>query len=657
MVTDRRALDKQIRDTIRQFSQVDAIVGHAEDSGDLRRFLNDGKKIIITTVQKFPFILDEVGGEHRHSSFAIIIDEAHSSQGGRTAAHMNMALAMGAEECEVNEEETLEDKINKIIEAKKMLTNASYFAFTATPKNKTLEIFGVPYMEGDKVKHKPFHSYTMKQAIQEGFILDVLQNYTPVKSYYHLTKNIEQDPLFDVSKAQKKLRHYVESNKHAIREKAEIMVDHFQEHVQRKIGGQARAMVVTNSIQRSIDYFYAIRDYLKECKSTYKPIVAFSGEHEYGGRKVTEATLNEFPSSQITDKIQQEPYRFLIVADKYQTGYDEPLLHAMYVDKALSGIKAVQTLSRLNRARPQKYDTFVLDFFNEPDIIENSFADYYRTTILSDETDPNKLHDLKADLDGYQVYSSQQIDNLVERFLGCEDRDKIDPILDTCVATYSTELDEDGQVDFKSKAKAFVRSYSFLAALLHYSNTEWEKLSIFLNFLISKLPAPKEDDLSRGILDTIDMESYRVEAQASLSIELADKNAEVDPVPTSGGGRMSEQEFDRLSNIIREFNDEFGSIEWKDADKIRKIICEEIPSKVSANLAYQNAMMNSDKQNARIEHDKALQNVMGDLLKDQTELYKQFSDNESFKKWLGDKIFGATYKSDRSSGKDLGRGR
>jgi type I restriction enzyme, R subunit len=645
VVTDRRVLDKQIRDTIKHFAQVSATVGHAERSGDLRKFLKSGKKIIITTVQKFPFILKEIGDDHRKSHFAIIIDEAHSSQGGRTAAKMNMALS--TTDSESDEEESVEDQINKIMESKKMLSNASYFAFTATPKNKTLEIFGEPFKEGDVTKFRPFHSYTMKQAIEEGFILDVLKNYIPVESYYLLAKKLEGDPLYDSKKAQKKLRKYVESHSYAIREKAEIMIDHFHEQVigQRKMNGQARAMVATGTIERAIQYYFAFKDYLKEIKSPYEPIVAFSGEHEYpkGGKKVSEATLNQFPSKDITDKIQEDPYRFLIVADKFQTGYDEPLLHTMYVDKKLSGIKAVQTLSRLNRAHPSKYDTFVLDFSNDSDTIKESFADFYRTTLLSEETDPNKLHDLQGDLDRAQVYSREQINDLVTKYISGANRDKLDPILDQCVAIYQSELDEDNQVDFKSKAKAFVRTYGFLSSILPYSNTSWEKLAIFLNFLLPKLPAPKEEDLSRGILDAIDMDSYRVEVKSALKIILPDENAEIEPVPTRAGGRKAEQELDHLSNILKTFNDLFGSIEWKDGDKIRKIIAEELPAKVSADPAYQNAMKNNDKQNARIEHDKALQRVMVDLLSDHTELFKQFSDNPSFNKWLSDTNFGATY--------------
>ena len=344
VVTDRRILDKQIRDTIKSYAQVGATVGHAERSGDLRRFIEQGKKIIISTIQKFPFILAEIGDEQRGRNFAIIIDEAHSSQGGRASASMAQALSEAGEEAD---EETYEDQVNRLMASRKLLPNASYFAFTATPKNKTLEIFGDPDPQADgTIKHRPFHSYTMKQAIQEGFILDVLEHYTPVDSYYKLAKVVEDDPEFDVKRAQKKLRRFVEGHDHAIRLKAEIMVDHFHDQVlaQNKIGGEARAMVVTNGIERSVQYFHAIQDYLKERKSRYQAIVAFSGEHEFGGGKVSEASLNGFPSGQIPEKIQQDPYRFLVCADKFQTGYDEPLLHTMYVDKTLSGIKAVQTL-------------------------------------------------------------------------------------------------------------------------------------------------------------------------------------------------------------------------------------------------------------------------------------------------------------------------
>ena len=643
VVTDRVLLDKQIRDTIKQFAQVSSTVGAVtEGSAQLREFIESGKKIIISTVQKFPFILDEIGNQQRGKKFAIIIDEAHSSQGGKTSAAISMALSTSGTE---DDNETAEDTINRIMESRKLLPNASYFAFTATPKNKTLEIFGEVWSEGGQNKHRPFHSYTMKQAIQEGFILDVLEKYTPVASYYKLIKKVPGDPEFDVKRAQKKLRRYVEGHDHAVRIKAEIMVDHFLEQVIacNKLGGQARAMVVTSGIERAIQYYQTISSYLLERKSPYRAIVAFSGEHDYGGGKLTEASLNGFASNLIPEKIIEDPYRFLVCADKFQTGYDEPLLHSMYVDKILSGIKAVQTLSRLNRAHPKKSDVFVLDFQNDIDTIKTSFADYYRTTILADETDPNKLHDLKAALDGYQIYSDDQIETFVERYLGGAPRDQLDPLLDACVADYKTELDEDGQVDFKSKAKTFTRTYAFLALILPYTNASWEKLSIFLNFLVPKLPAPVEEDLSKGILESIDMESYRAEKQAVVKITLPDQDAEIEPVPMEAGAHKNEPELEYLSNILITFNDQFGNIPWSDADRIRRLITKEIPIKMAADNAYQNAQNNSDKQNARIEHDKALARVITSLLKDDTQLFKQFFDNDSFRGWLADKMFGLTY--------------
>jgi type I restriction enzyme R subunit len=531
------------------------------------------------------------------------------------------------------------------MEARKLLPNASYFAFTATPKSKTLEIFGDPVPQDGRTEHHAFHSYTIKQAIQEGFILDVLSSYTPVESYYRLVKTVEVDPEFDTKRAKKKLRHYVESHDHAIRLKAEIMVDHFHEQVigLGKIGGQARAMVVTSGIERAIQYFHAMRDYLVERRSPYRAIVAFSGEHEYVGLKVTEATLNGFPSREIPDTFETDPYRFLICADKFQTGYDQPLLHTMYVDKPLSGIKAVQTLSRLNRARPKKHDVFVLDFINDTETIRAAFDTYYRTTILSDETDPNKLHDLAAALDGHQVYDRAQVAELADLYLAGGDRDRLDPILDACVAIYKEALDEDAQVDFKGKAKAFTRTYGFLAAILPYTDAGWERLSIFLNFLIPKLPAPKEEDLSKGMLEAIDMDSYRTEKRAVQQIQLADADATIDPLPADGGGSKPDPELDVLSNILRTFNDLWGNITWSDGDRVRRLIAEEIPQKVADDPAYQNARKYSDKQNARIEHDEALRRVIIGLMKDDTDLFRLFSDNPSFKRWLADAVFGMTY--------------
>ena len=644
VVTDRRILDKQIRDTIKQFMQVGSTVAWAESSGELAEAIESGKRIIITTIEKFPFALPKIGKKHLNNRFAIIIDEAHSGQSGRNSAQMNLTLSGTASDDEMDNE----DKINAMMEGRKLLKNASYFAFTATPKNKTLELFGVPYEDDGEVRHRPFHVYTMKQAIQEGFILDVLQNYTTIDSFYRLMKTVDDDPMFDKKRAQKKLRNFVESNSYTIAKKAAMMVDHFHEQViaKRKIDGQARAMVVTASIPRCVEYYYAISKCLADRHSPYKALIAFSGEHKYKGMEppLTSAGLNGFPDAKIPKNFKKDPYRILIVADMFQTGFDEPLLHTMYVDKMLYDIKAVQTLSRLNRSHPKKHDTFVLDFANKPEVIEKAFSRYYRTTILSGETDPNKLYDLVATMESYQVYAAEDVEKLVDLYISGAERDRLDPRLDACAAVYK-ELDTEGQIKFKSAAKAFVRTYGFLGAILPYGNADWERLSIFLNLLIPKLPSPREDDLSQGILETIDLESYRNEARESMAIKLEGTDVPVAPVPTGGTGFIVEPEMDLLSKILSAFNDMFGNIAWKDVDNVQRQIVE-IPSMVSKNEKYRNAMKNSDEQSARLECEQALQNVIFAIMADNMEIFKQYQDNPSFKKWLFDLVFSLTYNKE-----------
>lgn len=650
VVTDRRILDKQIRDNIKQFMQVANTVAWAEHSGDLRKAIQTGKRIIITTVEKFPYVVPDIGAAHKTNHFAVIIDEAHSGQNGRNSAQMNLALSGLASEDEMDNE----DKINAMMEGRKLLPNASYFAFTATPKNKTLETFGTlvvdengnPILNEDgEVQHRPFHSYTMKQAIQEGFILDVLKYYTPISSYYKLMKTVQDDPMFDKKRAQKNLRAFVESDSYTISQKAEMMVEHFHEQVisKGKIGGQARAMVVTSSIPRCVEYYYAINKCLAARHSPYKAIVAFSGEHKYQEQEpaLTSAAMNGFPDAKIPKTLKTDPYRLLVVADMFQTGFDEPLLHTMYVDKMLYDIKAVQTLSRLNRCHPMKHDTFVLDFANKPEMIEQSFARYYRTTLLSGETDPNKLYDLIATMEGYQVYSNEHVEKLVDLYLNGAERDMLDPILDACTVVYKN-LDTEDQIKFKSSAKAFCRTYGFLGAILPYGDAEWEKLSIFLNLLIPKLPSPRNDDFSEGILDVIDLDSYRLEVQESMSIKLEDADAEVAPVPAGSTGHIVNPEMDLLSIILNDFNDMFGNIDWKEPDNVRRQIIA-IPDMVAKDEKYQNAMKNSDKQNARMESERALQQVIFSVMADNMELFKQFQDNPSFKKWLSDMVFNMTY--------------
>ena len=647
VVTDRRILDKQIRDTIKQFMQVKNTVVWAQHSGDLKKAIQDGKRIIVTTVEKFPYISQEIGQEHINHTFAIIIDEAHSGQSGRNAANMNLALSGLASDSELDNE----DKINAMVEGRKLVKTASYFAFTATPKNKTEEVFGTPYEEDGQIKHRPFHVYTMKQAIQEGFILDVLKNYVTIDSWYKIAKKVEDDPMFDKKRAQKKLRSFVEGNPDVIAKKAAMMVDHFHEQIiaRKKLGGQSRAMVVTASIPRCIETYYAITKCLADRHSPYKAIIAFSGECSYHGQEppLTSAAMNGFPDAKIPQEFKKDPYRLLVVADMFQTGFDEPLLQTMYVDKPLSDIAAVQTLSRLNRAAPGKDEVYVLDFANKAETIEKAFSRFYRTTILSGETDPNKLYDLISLMEGYQVYDHSDVEKVVDLFLSGGERDRLDPLLDSCVVLYD-QLETEDQIQFKSAAKAFVRTYGFLGAILPYGNAAWEKLSIFLNLLIPKLPSPQTDDLSEGILAAVDLDSYRNEAREAVAIRLEDEDAEIAPVPTGKVGHIVEPEMDPLSHIISEFNDMFGNIQWNDADNVQRQLLQ-IPAMVSRNEKYRNAMKNSDEQEARTESERALQQVIFSIMADNMELFKQFQDNPSFKKWLTDMVFNLTYNKEGKS--------
>ena len=648
VVTDRRILDKQIRDTIKQFMQVKSVFAWAEHASDLKSAIEDGKRIIVTTIEKFPYIVAESEDFAKDKKFAIVIDEAHSGQNGLTSAKMNIALA-GAKFTDDMDDE---DKINALMEGRKLLKGASYFAFTATPKNKTLEVFGEKYTDAGEVKHRPFHIYTMKQAIQEGFILDVLANYTTIASYYKLKKSVEDDPVFDKKRAQKKLRSFVESDSYTIAKKAAMMVEHFHEQViaKAKIGGKARAMVVTASIARCIEYYNAITKCLMARQSPYKAIIAFSDEHKTkDGSSVTSEGINGFPDAKIPKTFKKEPYRILVVADMYQTGFDEPLLHTMYVDKTLTDIKAVQTLSRLNRCHPAKHDTCVLDFANDAGVIKEAFSRYYKTTLLCGETDPNKLHDLVSEMEASQVFAEEDVEAVVRLYLGGAQRDALDPRLDACAATYRDSLDTAGQIRFKSAAKAFMRTYNFLSAILPYGSSEWERLSIFLNLLVPKLPSPVDEDLSLGILETIDLESYRNEAGAAMKIVLDDEDAELAPVPTGIAAGPREVELDPLSVIISDFNDRFGNIAWNDKDNVLRQI-KEMPGMVSKDERYQNAIRNSSRDNARLESDRALLETILAIMNDNMELFKQYQGNPSFKQWLSDFVFNATYRPERGRG-------
>ena len=637
VVTDRINLDKQIRNNITAFKRLSNIVAWAEDSATLREALQGGKKIIITTIHKFQFILDAIGGSLGDLNFAIIIDEAHSSQSGSMSADMNLVVSGNTE----GEEEDIEDRILKIIKGRKMAPNVNYYAFTATPKNKTLEMFGKPVQRPDgKIGHEPFHEYTMKQAIEEGFIMDVLRNYTPYKSYYKILKAIDSDPEFDKKQASQKIRAFVERQPQTIQEKSLIIVNHFLDKVigAHKVGGQARAMVVTSSIIRAIEFYYAISKQLEEMHSPYKAVVAFSGEKEYGGKMVTEATINGFPSSEIEKKIETDPYRILVVANKFQTGYDQPLLHTMYVDKQLSDVKAVQTLSRLNRCHPKKKDTFILDFANEPEDIQRAFQTYYKGTSLSQETDPNKLNDLIEIIEGANIYSEEDVQEFNKLYWTAAPREELDVIMNRCVARFKTELSEDQQIKCKSAIKSYVRTYPFLAAVMPFISVEWEKLYHFYYYLGTKLPKLAIDDWTEGLIEAIDFDKYRVVEQEEVNISLTDKDTEIDPVPVGTGGGKSEPEMEALSRIIDDFNTLYGGIEWEHADTVRAQI-QQLPDLLAQSEAFVNAVHNSDSDTAQIQCNTDLFQIVINMMAEHTEFARNYLDNETFRNFVNTRVF------------------
>lgn len=650
VVTDRKVLDTQIRNNIKQFEQVKGVVeAITEGSKQLKTALEEGKKIIITTIQKFPYIVNEIG-ELPGNKFAIIIDEAHSSQSGNAAGKLNETLAKDFEKVQVDDDEfifvdkdeydelTSEDLVVDIVKGRKMLTNASYFAFTATPKNKTLELFGEKYSDNGKEKFRAFHLYSMKQAIEENFILDVLLNYTTYQSYYSLLKKIEDDPQFDKNKAQKKLKIFVESNTFAIAKKTELIIEHFMDNVirKKKINGLAKAMIVTSSRRNAVKYKKAFDKYLSDKGIPYKAIVAFSGEID--GQ--SEAALNHFSSAAIPDEFKKSEHRFLIVASKFQTGFDQPLLHTMYVDKKLGGVNAVQTLSRLNRTAAGKKDTFVLDFANSSEEIKKSFDPFFETTILGEATDPNKLFDLQSALDAFQVYTPEQVQEFSQSIVTNVPVDQLHIILDAAAAVFRNTLDEKQQEDFRGKCKSYVRLYVFLAQIVPFVNPYLERLYLFLNHLQNKLGRQRDEDLAQGILDNIDMESYRLQKEGDFIIHLQ-QGDELKPMPTDMRAGVAEPELEYLSNIVKAFNDKFGTT-FTNEDKVKKMTEELMQDVMKDKAAVDNinaSLTKKDLQNAEITFADVLKEKMVNHIESNFEVFKEYSDNKEFRDFFAGTMF------------------
>lgn len=644
VVTDRRILDQQLRNNIRQFSEVKNLVAAAQSSSELRSHLEQGKRLIITTIQKFPFIVDGINNLSE-KRFAVIIDEAHSSQSGKSADKLNMSLGMDELSEDEQTEDALQDKIIRAMDGRKMSSNASFFAFTATPKGSTLEKFGRESdgsREGEeKGKFYPHHLYSMKQAIEENFILDILQNYTTYNSFYELKKSVADNPEFTNKKAQAKLKAYVESHPDTVEKKADVMVNHFIENVvrTRKMKGKAKAMVVASSIERAYQYFLVISDLLKKANMPFKTVVAFSKKE---GFEHTEDTVNGFPGKDIPKQFNSDDYRILVVANKFTTGFDEPLLHTMYVDKRLQGVQAVQTLSRLNRCNPkmEKNDTFVLDFYNSTEDIKEAFDSFYSSTVLSEATDVNALHDWKDTLDDVGVYEWDEVEQFNQLFWNERPDDELHPIADIAAERFNQlgeELDDAEEankrkVDFKIKAKQFVKVYAQIASIMTFNNVQWEKLHWYLLFLIPKLHVkePEKEDLKK-LLNSIDMNTYAM-ARVKLNeqIELNDDVTEIPPQNPEQRGYHGDEDKDPLDVIIESFNlRHFAG--WDTTPEELRVKLVSTARIVKKTPEYEAQVLNNtDQQNRRIALEDLIKRAVMIQRRQELDLYKRYVKDDDF---------------------------
>lgn len=637
VVTDRRLLDKQLRDNISGFSEVKNIIAHAQKSSDLKAALENGKKIIITTIQKFQVIVDSIN-DLSDKRFAVIIDEAHSSQSG--SAHDNMNKTMGkTANVDTNENEDIQDVIIKTMQARKLRGNASYFAFTATPKNITLEKFGDQQADGT---FKPFHLYSMKQAIEEGFILDVLTNYTTYKSYYEIEKSISDNPLFDTQKAQKKLRAFVERSKQTIAVKAEIMLDHFLNQVvnSKKLKGKAKGMVVTQNIESAIHYYFALNEQLKQLNYPFKILIAFSGDKEIDGIEYSETSINGFSDNDTSEKFDSDEYRLLVVANKYLTGFDQPKLCTMYVDKKLQHVLAVQALSRLNRAAPKwgkkTEDLFVLDFFNSIEDIKQAFDPFYTATSLSHATDINVLHELKDMLDEPGIYEWHEVETFNQLYFKGSAAELLSPIIDLAADRFNVqlELDNDDKVDFKIKAKQFVKIYSQMAAIIPFEMPIWEKLFWFLKFLIPKLKV-KDPDMDKldELLESVDLNSYGLQrVKLNHKIQLDTEDAELDPQNANPrGAHTGESEESTLDDIVNMFNERWFQ-GWSITPEDQRVkfisIVQDVTAHKDFDMKYKN---NHDPYNRELAFERIMREIMLENRQKDMQLYQLYAHDPAFR--------------------------
>jgi type I restriction enzyme, R subunit len=655
IVTDRRVLDRQLQTTMRQFEQTLGVVENIDTtSRQLKEALESGKTIIVTTLQKFPVIAKEIG-ELSGKRFALIVDEAHSSQSGESTKSLKSVLSSGSLEAAESEEsgaetpeEELENTILAEMEKRGRLPNLSTFAFTATPKPKTLELFGTKRADGRFV---PFHLYSMRQAIEEGFILDVLATYATYKAYWRLLKRVEEDPRYDKKKADYLLKSFVELHPHAIGEKVKICVEHFAAKVQGEIGGKAKAMIVTRSRLHAVRYKLAVDKYLAERGYPFKALVAFSGKVEDGGQSYTESGMNGFPETQTAKTFERPENRFLIVANKFQTGFDQPLLHSMYVDKKLGGVGAVQTLSRLNRTHPEKTGTMVLDFANELEEIKNAFEPYYETTVLSEATDPNLLYEVQARLAEFPVFTVADVDAFAKVYFDPKaTQDRLYAVLSPVVERFG-ELSKNEKHDFRGQLTDYLRLYAFLVQVLPFTDADLEKLYVFARHLRRLLPADREE-LPREVQQNIDMESYRIQQTASGKIALERRPGVLDPVSSKTGYGVEAEELETLSRIIAELNDRFGL----NLGPEHRVTLGQMMEKLDDDAGLDAAARVNTRENVRLTFDQKVEHVIQEIVDSNFDLYKRITDDRAFGETVKNFLFDQYLRAHRNAEDLIKRG-
>jgi len=653
VITDRRILDRQLQSTMRQFEQTLGVVENIDTtSRQLKDALESGKTIIVTTMQKFPVIAKDVA-DLPGKTFAVIVDEAHSSQSGEsTQTIRDVMRAASLEDAEHEDAEggpDDEDLVNEQAAARRWPPNTSLFAFTATPKPKTLELFGARRDDG---KFEPFHLYSMRQAIEEGFILDVLANYATYTAYWRLLKTIEDDPRYDKKKAQYLLKSFVELHDHAITEKAKVMVEHFAAQVQGEIGGQAKAMIVTRSRLHAVRYRLIVDKYLAERGLPFKALVAFSGSVEDGGRTYTEAGMNGFPEIQTARSFKRAENRFLIVANKFQTGFDQPLLHTMYVDKKLGGVNAVQTLSRLNRTMaPIKKGTMVLDFANEAYEIKAAFEPYYEATLLSESTDPNLLYQLQTQLAAFPMYTDADVATFASVYFNRKTTQaQIYAVLAPIVARFK-DLAVDERLDFRSQLTDYVRLYAFLSQVLTFSDAGLEKLYVFARHLRRLLPVDRAE-LPREVQQNIDMESYRIQQTSAGTIALERKPGVLSPMTTKDPRGGGEEELETLSRIIAELNERFGL----NLGPEHRITLGQMMDRLDADPGLDASARVNTRENVRLTFDQKVEHVIQEIVDSNFDLYKRITDDRAFGAALKNFLFDQYLRAHRQAEELIKRG-